>query len=57
MTYEGEARYPDPPAGGYPSAGSQGGYGGGSGSGSGSGSTGGGGQAYVPPNQGGGYQY
>ncbi|KAF9796757.1 hypothetical protein SFRURICE_001837 [Spodoptera frugiperda] len=60
VTYEGEARYPDQPAGGYGSGSASGnGYGSGSAAGngynSGSGSTGG--QAYVPPSQGGGYQY
>lgn len=41
VTYEGEARYPDQPTAG--------GYG--------SGPTNGPGQAYVPPQQGGGYKY
>ncbi|KAI8433861.1 hypothetical protein MSG28_015812 [Choristoneura fumiferana] len=40
VSYEGEARYPDQPAGGYQS-----------------GPASGPGQQYVPPSQGGGYQY
>ncbi|XP_026317937.1 pro-resilin [Hyposmocoma kahamanoa] len=42
VSYEGEAKYPDQPAGGYPSGPSR---------------PSGPGQAYVPPAQGGGYQY
>ncbi|XP_049707747.2 pro-resilin [Helicoverpa armigera] len=61
VTYEGEARYPDQPAGGYGSGNTGNGYGsgstGGNGYPSGSGGSGTGGQAYVPPSQGGGYQY
>ncbi|XP_026744102.1 pro-resilin-like [Trichoplusia ni] len=60
VSYEGEARYPDPPAGGYGSAGSgngNAGYGSNAGSGSYNSGSSSGGQAYVPPSQGGGYQY